>query len=87
MLKIASASGAPPKTPLGERRKLPRSLSREGLRAFGNRSFAPLALALSPIFSISVPPKVIHRFTPLMGGESDSMYWMYGWMDETWVDE
>jgi len=44
MFKITSASGALPQTPLGS---LPRSLrppSREGLLAFGNRSFAPSAL-------------------------------------------
>src|SRR6218665_324011 len=55
MFKIASASGAPPQTPLGSLRRSPR---REGLLAFGNRSFAPSALALSPIFPISVPPKL-----------------------------
>src|SRR6218665_3519167 len=66
MLKIASASRAPPQTPLGSLRHSPRFLSRERLLAFGNRSFAPLALALSPIFSISVPQKVIYRFTPLL---------------------
>src|SRR6218665_1303041 len=65
MFKIASASGVPPQTPLGKLTALPRPPSREGLLAFGNCNFAPSALALSPIFSISVPPKVIYRFTPL----------------------
>src|SRR6218665_1970810 len=41
MLKIASASGAPPQTPQGSLRLSPRPSSREGLLAFGNRSFAP----------------------------------------------
>src|SRR6218665_947846 len=40
--KIASVSGAPPQTPLGELTTLPQTPSREGLRAFGNRIFAPL---------------------------------------------
>jgi len=46
VLKIASVSVAPPQTPLGELRPttLPRPPSREGLLAFGNRSFAPSAL-------------------------------------------
>src|SRR6218665_641500 len=39
--------------------------SREGVLAFGNRSFAPSALALSPNFSRSVPSKVTYRFSPL----------------------
>src|SRR6218665_4213947 len=47
MFKIASASGAPPQTPLRERTTLPRPLSRQGLLAFGNRSFTPSALAIS----------------------------------------
>src|SRR6218665_2690033 len=68
MLKIASASGAPPQTALGSLRRSPRPPSREGLLAFGNRSFAPLALALSPNFSRSVPPKVTYRFSPLALG-------------------
>jgi len=58
MLKIASASGAPQQTPLMELTTLPRLPSREDLLALGNRSFAPSALALSPIFSMSVPPKL-----------------------------
>jgi len=45
-------------TPLGELTTLPQASSHEGLLAFGNRSFSPSALALSPIFSISVPPKL-----------------------------
>src|SRR6218665_2015402 len=56
MLKIAPVSGAPPQTPLGT--TIPRPPSREGLLAFGNRSFAPSALAISQIFSRSVPPKL-----------------------------
>src|SRR6218665_2030143 len=44
MFKITSVSGAPPQTPLGELTTLPQTLSREGLLAFGNRSFAPSAL-------------------------------------------
>src|SRR6218665_4207918 len=58
MLKIASASGAEPQTPLGSLRRSPRPPSRERLLAFSNRSFAPSALELSPIFSRSVPPKL-----------------------------
>ena len=56
MFKIALVSGAPPQTPLGELTTLPQTPSREGLLglAFGNRSFAPSALALSPIFSIGL---------------------------------
>src|SRR6218665_3044438 len=46
-------------------RRSSRPSSREGLLAFGNRSFAPSALALSPFFSRSVPPKVRYRFSPL----------------------
>src|SRR6218665_684225 len=65
MFKITSVSGALPQTPLGELTTLPRPPSREGLLAFGNRSFAPSALALSQIFSRSVPPKVRYRFSPL----------------------
>jgi len=41
--------------PAGELTTLPQTPSRQGLLAFCNRSFAPSALALSPIFSISVP--------------------------------
>src|SRR6218665_214838 len=44
MFKITSVSGAPPRTPLGSLRRSPRPHSREGLLAFGNRSFAPSAL-------------------------------------------
>src|SRR6218665_1300360 len=44
MFKIALASGAPPHTPLGSLRRSPKPPSREGLLAFGNRSFAPSAL-------------------------------------------
>ena len=51
MFKIASISGAPPQTPLGELTTLLQTPSREGLLAFGNRSYAPSALALSPIVS------------------------------------
>ena len=40
MFKITSVSGAPPQTPLGCLRRS----QREGLLAFGNRSFAPSAL-------------------------------------------
>src|SRR6218665_1165926 len=43
MFKIASVSGAPPQTPLGSLRRSPRPPSREGLLAFGNRSFEPSA--------------------------------------------
>src|SRR6218665_1981331 len=61
MLKIASASaGAPPRARWGAY-DAPRPPSREGLLAFGNRSFAPSALALYPIFLGSVP-QVIDRF-------------------------
>src|SRR6218665_696104 len=38
-------------------RRSPRPPSREGLLAFGNRSFAPSALALSQHFSRSVLPQ------------------------------
>src|SRR6218665_1376518 len=44
--------------PAGELTTLPQTPSRERLLAFGNRSFAPSALALSPNFSRSVPPKL-----------------------------
>jgi len=47
-------------------RRSPRPPSREGLLAFGNRSFAPSGLALFQIFSRSVPPKVRYRFSPLL---------------------
>src|SRR6218665_2540137 len=46
MLTIASVSGDPPQTPLGELTMLPKPPSREWLFAFGNRSFAPSALNL-----------------------------------------
>src|SRR6218665_3758445 len=46
-------------------RRSPRPPSREGLLAFGNCSFAPSALAISPFFSRSVLPKVRYRFLPL----------------------
>jgi len=65
LLKIASASGAPPQSPLGELTTLPRPPSREGLLDFGNRSFAPSALDLSLNFSRSVAPKVIYKLSPL----------------------
>jgi len=75
MFKIASVSGAEPQTPLEELTTLLRHPSRHGLLAFGNRSFAPSALALSPIYSISVSqflqylsPEVMYRFTPLCTG-------------------
>src|SRR6218665_1765427 len=54
MFKIASVSGAPPKTPLGSLRRSPRPPSRKGLLAFGNRSFAPSALAISPTWTYSL---------------------------------
>src|SRR6218665_3612668 len=54
MFKIASVSGAEPQTPLGELTTLPRPPSRNGLLAFGNRSFAPSALALSPTRTYSL---------------------------------
>src|SRR6218665_4113479 len=57
--------GLRPRPRWGSLRRSLRPPSREGLLAFGNRSFAPSALALTPIFPISVPPKVIYRFTPL----------------------
>jgi len=61
MLQIASVSGAPPQTPLGELTTLPQTpYSREGLLAFGNRSFAPSAL--NPPFS--PPNKNIHPVSP-----------------------
>src|SRR6218665_1764568 len=49
MFKIASFSGAPPQTPLGELTTLPIPPSRKGRLAFGNRSFAPLACNF-PVF-------------------------------------
>ena len=54
------ASGAETQTPLGELTTLlPDPLVVSGfLHAFGNRSFAPSAFALSTIFSISAPPKL-----------------------------
>src|SRR6218665_1558620 len=54
ILTIASA----PRPRWGSLRRSPRPLSREGFLAFGNRSFAPSAVALSPIFSISAPQKL-----------------------------
>ena len=72
MLKIATASGAPPQTPLGGLTTLLRPSSHEGLLAFGNRSFTPSALALSPFCSRSVLPKGIYRFTPLPIGHDNS---------------
>src|SRR6218665_1722276 len=48
LFKIASVSGAPPQTPLTT---LPRTPSRKGLLAFGNRSFPPSALAISPTWT------------------------------------
>jgi len=44
MFKITLASGAPPQIPLRTLRRSPRPFSREGLLAFGDRSFAPSAL-------------------------------------------
>src|SRR6218665_250281 len=68
MLKIASASwGGRPRPPPPPRCRPqppppppppPSPPSREGLLAFGNCSSAPSALALSPNFSRSVPPKL-----------------------------
>jgi len=51
LLKIASVSGAPPQTPLGELTTLPRPPSRKGLLAFGIWSFLPSALAISPTWT------------------------------------
>jgi len=45
MLKIASVYGAQGPRSL---QRSPRSPSHEGLHAFGNRSFAPSALAICP---------------------------------------
>src|SRR6218665_3954876 len=53
MFKIASVSGAPPHTRWGSLRRSPRPPSLEGLLAFGNRSFAPSALAISSTWYIS----------------------------------
>ena len=78
MLRIALASGSPLQTPLGELTTLLRPPSREGLLAFSNCSFASSALALSPIFSISGPPKVIYRFTPLT--ISQAIDTLHSWM-------
>src|SRR6218665_3912758 len=50
--------GLRPRPRWGTLRRSLRPPSREGLLAFGNRSFAPSALALSPIFPISVPLKL-----------------------------
>src|SRR5688572_32741961 len=47
MLKIASASGVP-RPRWGSLRRSPIPPSRYGLLAFGNRSFAPSALAIPP---------------------------------------
>src|SRR6218665_218876 len=51
MLKIASVSGAPPQTPLGELttlpRRSPRPPSREGLISFGTRSLTYLRVLIS----------------------------------------
>jgi len=47
MFKIASVSGAPPGPRWGSLRRSPRPPSRNGLLAFGTRSFASSALALS----------------------------------------
>src|SRR6218665_3820303 len=44
MFKITSAFRAPPQTPLGSLPRSPRPPSREGLLAFGNRSFGLSAL-------------------------------------------
>src|SRR6218665_3060639 len=52
MFKIASVSEAPPQTALGELTTLPRPPSREGLLAFGNRSLAPAALAITPTWVV-----------------------------------
>ena len=55
MFKIASVFGATP-DPAEELTTLPRPTSREGLLAFGNRSFAPSSLSpfLAPQTKISV---------------------------------
>src|SRR6218665_3859906 len=63
--KLHRFLGLRPRPRWGSLRRSPRPPSREGLLAFGNRSFAPSALALSQIFSRSVPPKVRYRFSPL----------------------
>src|SRR6218665_3360825 len=44
MFKITSASGAPPKTPLGSLPRSPKPPGRKGILAFGNSSFEPSAL-------------------------------------------
>jgi len=44
MFKIASVSGAPPPDPARELNDAPQTSSREGLLAFGNRSFVPSVL-------------------------------------------
>src|SRR6218665_3334241 len=58
--------GLRPRPRWGSLRRSPRPPSRERLLAFGNRSFAPSALALTKIVPISVPPNVLYRFTPLL---------------------
>src|SRR6218665_3838923 len=51
--------GLRPRPCWGSLRRSPRPPSRQGLLAFGNYSFAPSALALSPIFSISAPQSYV----------------------------
>src|SRR6218665_365642 len=53
--KLRRFLGLRPRPRWGSLRRSPTPPSREGLLAFGNRSFAPSALALSQIFSRSVP--------------------------------
>src|SRR6218665_57048 len=57
MFKIASASGDPPQTPLGEFATLLRPLSREGHLAFSNHSFSNHSFApFAPNPPLFTPP-------------------------------
>jgi len=57
MFKIASASGDPPQTPLGEFATLLRPLSREGHLAFSNHSFSNHSFAPWALNSPLAPQK------------------------------
>src|SRR6218665_4138480 len=56
--------GLRPRPRWGSLRRSPRPPCRNGLLAFGNRSFAPSALALSPTFAISAPPQFLQYLSP-----------------------
>ena len=65
MFKIASDSG---QNPLGNLTMLPQTLSCQGLLAFGNRSFAPSALAIFPTH-VFICEKIKNYLLPRIYGD------------------